>query len=52
LYLKIQPENIVLDIKGHLRLTDFGLSKLGMTSEDVTDSFCGSPEVNYYFIFK
>lgn len=29
---------------GHVRLTDFGLSKIGMKGEEMTDSFCGSPE--------
>jgi serum/glucocorticoid-regulated kinase 2 len=29
---------------GHVILTDFGLSKIGMEIEELTDSFCGSPE--------
>ena len=42
IYWDLKPDNIVIDEDGHLRLTDFGLSK-----EDVTDnisamSFCGS----------
>lgn len=44
MYRDLKPENIVLDINGHVRLTDFGLSKIGMEEQDITDSFCGSPE--------
>lgn len=34
----------MLDMDGHVRLTDFGLAKIGMQREELTDSFCGSPE--------
>jgi len=44
LYRDLKPENIVLDLNGHIRLMDFGLSKLGMAKGSLTDSFCGSPE--------
>jgi serum/glucocorticoid-regulated kinase 2 len=39
-----KPENILIDLQGHLSLTDFGLSKLGMNDDQMTFSFCGSPE--------
>jgi len=29
-YRDMKPENILIDIDGHIRLTDFGLSKLHM----------------------
>ena len=50
-----QPENILIDIEGHIKLTDFGLCKRGMKSSELTNSFCGSPEYmvnNYIFILN
>lgn len=41
IYRDIKPENILIDIDGHIRLADFGLSKVIKTK---TFSFCGSPE--------
>lgn len=31
------------DAEGHIKLIDFGLSKEGISDEDKTRSFCGSP---------
>lgn len=41
-YRDLKPENIVIDVDGHVRLTDFGLSRLDMYENSM--SFCGSPE--------
>ena len=30
IYRDLKPENIILDCNGHLKLTDFGLSKQGI----------------------
>jgi len=38
----LKPENIVLDAQGHVKLTDFGLSKENMEFDDKSTSFVGS----------
>lgn len=44
LYRDIKPENILMDIEGHVRIADFGLSKPDIGREEKAYSFCGSPE--------
>jgi len=44
LYRDLKPENILFDGDGHIRLADFGLSRMNFTREDGSYSFCGSPE--------
>ena len=35
---------MLIDNEGHIRITDFGLSKTGMRQHVMTHSFCGTPE--------
>ncbi|KAH9980119.1 AGC/Akt protein kinase [Lactifluus volemus] len=43
-YRDLKPENILLDYTGHIALCDFGLCKLNMKDNDMTNTFCGTPE--------
>jgi serine/threonine protein kinase len=40
----LKPENVLIDIDGHIKLADFGLSKVLQSHTKLTNSFCGSPE--------
>lgn len=45
IYRDVKPENILIDAQGHVRLTDFGLSKGGLREHNnMTESFCGTTE--------
>lgn len=43
-YRDLKPENILLEASGHIRITDFGLSKQNVVSDTGAQTIVGSPE--------
>jgi serine/threonine protein kinase len=43
-YRDLKPENIMVDASGHIKLTDFGLSKMVKKHKDKAFTICGTPQ--------
>ena len=44
IYRDLKPENILIDKTGHIKLTDFGLSKILSKDKEKTYTICGTPQ--------
>ncbi|EGR29368.1 protein kinase domain protein [Ichthyophthirius multifiliis] len=44
IYRDLKPENVMIDVEGYIRITDFGLSKNKLEGDKLAYSICGTPE--------
>ncbi len=44
IYRDLKPENIILDEFGYIKLTDFGLAKDNITSDNIAQTICGTTD--------
>ena len=44
IYRDLKPENIMVDSTGHIKLTDFGLSKIFNKASEKAFTMCGTPQ--------
>ena len=44
IYRDLKPENVLIGVDGHIKISDFGLAKIQKDLNDLNFTFCGSPE--------